>query len=202
MTGMCSIFLLIQLGSLVIVNGYTLDDPEALSNADDVSQEDVMGYLDYLQELRDSNLPSEGGIQKRGYYDDQSVRELMAKRKDFVKRRLCILPTMSCNLRPNYCCPNTTCRCNLWGQNCRCLRMGFFQRWGKRKWENEKHENKKLWIVEYRRYFMIFRDTFLCYDKLSIELGTGKNISMYQWICCSQKKFFFTKYPRRKISNF
>ena len=56
---------------------------------------------------------------RRGYYDDQSVRELMAKRKDFVKRRLCILPTMSCNLRPNYCCPNTTCRCNLWGQNCR-----------------------------------------------------------------------------------
>ena len=58
MTGMCSIFLLIQLGSLVIVNGYTLDDPEALSNADDVSQEDVMGYLDYLQELRDSNCIS------------------------------------------------------------------------------------------------------------------------------------------------
>ena len=60
---------------------------------------------------------------RRGYYDDQSVRELMAKRKDFVKRRLCILPTMSCNLRPNYCCPNTTCRCNLWGQNCRYMYM-------------------------------------------------------------------------------
>ena len=111
----------------------------------------------------------------------------MAKRRDFVKRRLCILPTMSCNLRPNHCCSNTTCRCNLWGQNCRyrynilslnfptdgfylkvphnlwqgvltlkthnkyfwfkyimkinmlfrrCLRMGFFQRWGRRKWNN------------------------------------------------------------------
>ena len=56
---------------------------------------------------------------RRGFYDGQSLKDLMDKRRDFVKRRLCILPTMSCNLRPNYCCPNTTCRCNLWGQNCR-----------------------------------------------------------------------------------
>jgi len=50
---------------------------------------------------------------------------------DYVKRRLCIPPQMSCNTMPNSCCRGTTCRCNLWGQNCRCLRMGFFQRWGK-----------------------------------------------------------------------
>merc|ERR1719215_636263 len=50
---------------------------------------------------------------------------------DYVKRRLCIPPQMSCNTMPRACCGATTCRCNLWGQNCRCLRVGFFQRWGK-----------------------------------------------------------------------
>ena len=64
MTSMLSFLLLLQLGLLLIVNGYTLNDTEALSNADDVSQEDVMGYLDYLPELRDSNLPPKRGIQK------------------------------------------------------------------------------------------------------------------------------------------
>jgi len=135
MTSMLSFLLLLQLGSFVVVNGYTLDDPDAVSlnqMNDDVSQDDVMGYLDYLQELREANQPLEGGVQKRGFYDGQTLKDLMAKRRDYAKRRLCILPTMSCNLRPNYCCENTTCRCNLWGQNCRCLRMGFFQRWGKR----------------------------------------------------------------------
>jgi len=133
MTSMLSLIMLLQLVSLVVVNGYTLDDPDAVGLNEDASQDDVMGYLDYLQELREANLPSAGGVQKRGFYGGQSLKDLMDKRRDFVKRRLCILPTMSCNLRPNYCCPNTTCRCNLWGQNCRCLRMGFFQRWGKRK---------------------------------------------------------------------
>lgn len=28
------------------------------------------------------------------------------------------------------CCPNSTCRCNLWGDQCRCQRMGLLQRWG------------------------------------------------------------------------
>merc|ERR1712029_849671 len=50
---------------------------------------------------------------------------------DYVKRRLCIPPQMSCNTMPNSCCRGTTCRCNLWGQNCRCLRMGFFSTLGK-----------------------------------------------------------------------
>jgi len=110
MTGMCSIFLLIQLGSLVIVNGYTLDDPEALSNADDVSQEDVMGYLDYLQELRDSNSPSEGGIQKRG--------------------RLCFGHGKSCVAAPSFCCAPAKCRCNIFGSNCKCARPGLFAQFG------------------------------------------------------------------------
>ena len=64
MTSMLSFFLLLQLGSLVVINGYTIDEPDVGGLNDDVSQDDVMGYLDYLQELREGNLPSEGGVQK------------------------------------------------------------------------------------------------------------------------------------------
>ena len=38
---------------------------------------------------------------------------------DYVKRRLCIAPQMSCSTMPNSCCHGNVCRCNLWGQNCR-----------------------------------------------------------------------------------
>merc|ERR1711874_76367 len=71
-------------------------------------------------------------------YMDNSLRDLIhetpKKRfyftKIYDKRRICIPPQMSCNALPKLCCGETTCRCNLWGQNCRCLRMGLFQRWG------------------------------------------------------------------------
>ena len=56
--------LLIQLGSLVIVNGYTLDDSEAMGLNEDLNQDDVMGYLDYLQDLKEANSPINGGVQK------------------------------------------------------------------------------------------------------------------------------------------
>ena len=61
---MLSFLVLLQLGSLVIVNGYTLDDPDAMGINEGSSQDDVMGYLDYLQDLREANLPSNAGVQK------------------------------------------------------------------------------------------------------------------------------------------
>ena len=64
MTSMLSFLLLIQLGSLVIVNGYTLDDSEAMGLNEDLNQDDVMGYLDYLQDLKEANSPINGGVQK------------------------------------------------------------------------------------------------------------------------------------------
>nr|XP_027234917.1 U8-agatoxin-Ao1a-like [Penaeus vannamei] len=49
-----------------------------------------------------------------------------------VKRwRSCIRRMGACDHRPNDCCYNSSCRCNLWGTNCRCQRMGLFQQWGK-----------------------------------------------------------------------
>ena len=55
---MLSLLLVLHLGSLVVVNGYTIDDSQAL---DDVSQDDVLNYLDYLEGVRNANLLSEAG---------------------------------------------------------------------------------------------------------------------------------------------
>jgi hypothetical protein len=108
MTSMLSFLLLLQLGSLVIVNGYTLDDPEALGINED--QDDAMGYLDYLQGLRDANLPLDGGVQKRG--------------------RLCFAHGKSCVAAPSFCCAPAKCRCNIFGSNCKCARPGLFAQFG------------------------------------------------------------------------
>ncbi|CRL04635.1 CLUMA_CG017701, isoform A [Clunio marinus] len=48
-----------------------------------------------------------------------------------AEKRACIRRSGNCDHRPNGCCYNSSCRCNLWGSNCRCQRMGLFQKWGK-----------------------------------------------------------------------
>ncbi|XP_034246830.1 uncharacterized protein LOC117648435 [Thrips palmi] len=45
-------------------------------------------------------------------------------------KRACVRRGGNCDHRPNDCCYNSSCRCNLWGANCRCQRMGLFQKWG------------------------------------------------------------------------
>ncbi|KAF2363633.1 hypothetical protein FHG87_005621, partial [Trinorchestia longiramus] len=45
-------------------------------------------------------------------------------------RRSCIRRGGACDHRPSDCCYSSTCRCNLWGANCRCQRAGLFQQWG------------------------------------------------------------------------
>uniref|UniRef100_A0A482ZAI5 U14-Liphistoxin-Lm1a_1 n=1 Tax=Liphistius malayanus TaxID=1203467 RepID=A0A482ZAI5_9ARAC len=41
------------------------------------------------------------------------------------KKRSCIRRGGICDGRPSYCCPNSSCRCSLWGTNCRCERAGL-----------------------------------------------------------------------------
>lgn len=108
MTSMLSFLLVLQLGSLVVVNGYTLDDPEALDIPG--NQDEAMGYLDYLQDMRNENLLSDGGIQKRG--------------------RLCFAHGKSCVAAPSFCCSPAKCRCNIFGSNCKCARPGLFAQFG------------------------------------------------------------------------
>ncbi|KAK8745458.1 hypothetical protein OTU49_000197, partial [Cherax quadricarinatus] len=58
-------------------------------------------------------------------------RDDMAGLAPIKRWRSCIRRGGTCDHRPNDCCYNSSCRCNLWGTNCRCQRMGLFQQWGK-----------------------------------------------------------------------
>jgi len=44
------------------------------------------------------------------------------------EKRSCIRRGGSCDNRPNDCCYQSSCKCHLWGSNCRCQRMGLFQK--------------------------------------------------------------------------
>jgi len=47
-----------------------------------------------------------------------------------MSKRSCIRRGGRCDHRPDDCCSGGACRCNLWGTNCQCQRMGIFQKWG------------------------------------------------------------------------
>ncbi|CAG7815214.1 unnamed protein product [Allacma fusca] len=47
-----------------------------------------------------------------------------------MNKRSCIRRGARCDHRPDDCCSGGACRCNLWGTNCQCQRMGIFQKWG------------------------------------------------------------------------
>ncbi|XP_058451519.1 U8-agatoxin-Ao1a-like [Malaya genurostris] len=63
---------------------------------------------------------------------DNILQQGASKRSSLIQvyRRACIRRGGNCDHRPNDCCYNSSCRCNLWGSNCRCQRMGLFQKWG------------------------------------------------------------------------
>ncbi|XP_022246700.1 uncharacterized protein LOC111086773 [Limulus polyphemus] len=61
----------------------------------------------------------------------EEYREKLQQILPFAHKRACIARGRSCDVRPNSCCGSSSCRCNLWGTNCRCQRQGLFQSWGK-----------------------------------------------------------------------
>ncbi|KAL3265275.1 hypothetical protein HHI36_009485 [Cryptolaemus montrouzieri] len=69
----------------------------------------------------DDNYPPEDD------YSENAIDHLLQS----AQKRACIRRGGNCDHRPNDCCYNSSCRCNLWGSNCRCQRMGLFQKWGK-----------------------------------------------------------------------
>ncbi|CAG9762435.1 unnamed protein product [Ceutorhynchus assimilis] len=65
-----------------------------------------------------------------GAEDDYSENSVDRFLQPAQQKRACIRRGGNCDHRPNDCCYNSSCRCNLWGSNCRCQRMGLFQKWG------------------------------------------------------------------------
>ncbi|XP_068623126.1 U8-agatoxin-Ao1a-like [Battus philenor] len=84
-------------------------------------------YIDPEDEDVDLNV-SEYDDDENGW---QVLRDV-GKRSSliYVFRRACIPRGGNCDHRPGDCCHSSSCRCNLWGSNCRCQRMGLFQKWG------------------------------------------------------------------------
>ncbi|CAO1386342.1 unnamed protein product [Diamesa hyperborea] len=100
---------IITIISLVLVsiseaNSYMDNDP---INDEELNYSEPGNYLDEIQPAAEKRSPS-----------------------IYVYRRSCIRRSGNCDHRPNGCCHNSSCRCNLWGSNCRCQRMGLFQKWG------------------------------------------------------------------------
>nr|QIS92943.1 prepro-agatoxin-like peptide isoform 2 [Homarus americanus] len=88
------------------------------------------------QPLLEEGREEDGVQQAEPDYAADLLERLLArtqKRSSYIYlfRRSCIRRGGMCDHRPNDCCYNSSCRCNLWGTNCRCQRMGIFQQWGK-----------------------------------------------------------------------
>ncbi|XP_076175719.1 xibalbin-1 isoform X2 [Ptiloglossa arizonensis] len=60
-------------------------------------------------------------------YSDNALENLMRAAQ---QKRVCVQRGRNCDHRPKDCCNSSSCRCNLWGTNCKCQRVGFFQKWG------------------------------------------------------------------------
>ncbi|XP_071651601.1 uncharacterized protein [Temnothorax longispinosus] len=59
-------------------------------------------------------------------YTDNALENLIR----VAQKRACIRRGGDCYHRRKDCCNSSSCRCNLWGSNCQCQRMGLFQKWG------------------------------------------------------------------------
>merc|ERR1711872_338070 len=82
--------------------------------------------------LNMDNFPPSSRNQEEMLYKRSRMRFSSQYPRDpeLLKRVFCIQPNWSCQTNTATCCEGFTCRCNLFGTNCRCQRMGIFQRFG------------------------------------------------------------------------
>ncbi|KAF7388472.1 hypothetical protein HZH68_012414 [Vespula germanica] len=82
----------------------------------------------YFDEDSLALVPEEDSLQVvDSDYSDNALENLMRAAQ---QKRACIRRGGNCDHRPKDCCYSSSCRCNLWGSNCQCQRMGLFQKWG------------------------------------------------------------------------
>ncbi|XP_046427132.1 toxin Tbo-IT2 [Neodiprion pinetum] len=85
------------------------------------------GYANpYFEDDETERIAEDDGLTESEYTDNALDRLLHAAQQ----KRGCVRRDGNCDHRRNDCCYNSSCRCNLWGSNCRCQRMGIFQKWG------------------------------------------------------------------------
>ncbi|XP_014606159.1 PREDICTED: uncharacterized protein LOC106787909 isoform X2 [Polistes canadensis] len=82
----------------------------------------------YFDEDSLALVPEEDSLQVvDSDYTDNSLDNFM---RAVQQKRACVRRGGNCDHRPRDCCYSSSCRCNLWGSNCQCQRMGLFQKWG------------------------------------------------------------------------
>ncbi|XP_017891599.1 U8-agatoxin-Ao1a-like isoform X2 [Ceratina calcarata] len=86
----------------------------------------------YIDDEEDSLQDADSDYATDANALDNLMRAAQQKRTSLIYlfRRACIRRGGNCDHRPKDCCYSSSCRCNLWGSNCRCQRMGLFQKWG------------------------------------------------------------------------
>uniref|UniRef100_P0DRI6 Xibalbin-1 n=1 Tax=Xibalbanus tulumensis TaxID=1519145 RepID=XIB1_XIBTU len=109
---------LLLISHLVLAVPYLEDGLNSLHNRTGESDE-TRGYT--IQLLKE--MPEDDAVED---YSADNLERLLQN----TQKRSCIRRFGRCDHRPNDCCYNSSCRCNLWGSNCRCQRMGLFQKWG------------------------------------------------------------------------
>ncbi|XP_014205801.1 uncharacterized protein LOC106637507 isoform X2 [Copidosoma floridanum] len=83
----------------------------------------------YLEDkLEEAALLQQAIAEEEAEYPDNVIDNLFRQ----PDKRACVRRGGICDHRPHDCCFNSSCRCNLWGSNCRCQRVGLFQKWGKK----------------------------------------------------------------------
>merc|ERR1712037_414954 len=90
-------------------------------------------------DLEEANGLAYDANPEESYYDAVGQQRSMLEPRTIDKRGrewymmkrwpVCTRYSKSCNISPHSCCPGTACRCNIWGQNCRCQRAGLLAQW-------------------------------------------------------------------------
>ncbi|GAU97975.1 hypothetical protein RvY_09187 [Ramazzottius varieornatus] len=92
----------------------------------------VIGFISaapYMEALTDPNTDVDAYIPQVEVYDDMGAADRYMTFPQINKRN-CKRRGARCQYYGESECCNGACKCNIWGQNCKCLRPGLFATWG------------------------------------------------------------------------
>ncbi|GJQ65400.1 hypothetical protein Trydic_g7510 [Trypoxylus dichotomus] len=117
----CALFIAADFLPAALATPYFQDDDDGIPLEEEYSDNALDRLLQTAQ-----NIKSLQSKRQEKSDDNDKIRASLI----YLFRRACVRRGGNCDHRPNDCCYNSSCRCNLWGSNCRCQRMGLFQKWG------------------------------------------------------------------------